>query len=124
MDVDASSSSGTFGYHSGSRTEPLPPRRHDDDQQLDNTAAEQVPSQPVSSEPNQTHDAEQPRSEYGRISPSFQWGGESNPEPQISKEDDLIPEGSSQEADEASSSTDKGKTRAATVEDLNDDDMD
>lgn len=104
--------------------EPLPPRRHDDDQQLDNTAAEQVPSQPVSSEPNQTHDAEQPRSEYGRISPSFQWGGESNPEPQISKEDDLIPEGSSQEADEASSSTDKGKTRAATVEDLNDDDMD
>lgn len=106
-------------------SETLPPRAPDNDQQLDNTTADEASSQPVSSESNQAHEAEQPRNEYDRISHSFQWGDESTTEPQNSKKDDLISEDPSQEADAASSSTDKGKARAATVEeDDDDDDMD
>jgi E3 ubiquitin-protein ligase synoviolin len=103
--------------------EPLPPRSSADDQPLDTTTTEEIPSQPVSSESNPLNETEQPRNEYDRINPSFQWGVENNTEAHVTKNDDVIPESSSQDADTASSSTDKGKSRATTVEDINDDDM-
>lgn len=104
--------------------EPLPQRASDADQPLDTTTTQENPSQPVSSEPNPPTETDQSRDEYDGISPSFQVGGENESEPQNSKNDDLVPDSSSRDADAASSSSDKGKARAPTVEDLNDDDMD
>ncbi|QGA20040.1 hypothetical protein EYB26_007740 [Talaromyces marneffei] len=104
--------------------EPLPPRVSDDNQALHTTTTQESSFQPVSSESNTPNETEQPRNEYDRIIPSFQWGAENNAEPQNSNKDDVSLEVPNQDADTASSSTDKGKARAAAVEDLNDDDMD
>ncbi|GAM38702.1 hypothetical protein TCE0_033r09645 [Talaromyces pinophilus] len=104
--------------------EPLPPRSSNDDQPLDTPATQEHTSQPVNREPNPSNESEQTRNDYDRINPSFQWGGDNNTEAQDTKKDDVIPESPSQDAAASSSSTDKGKGRAATVEDLHDDDMD
>jgi E3 ubiquitin-protein ligase synoviolin len=104
--------------------EPLPPRSSNEDQPLDTATTQEHPSQPINRESNPPNETEQVRNEYGRISPSFQWGGDSNTDVQVTKADDAIPESSNQGADASSSSTGKGKARDATVEHLNDDDTD
>ncbi|EED16112.1 RING finger protein [Talaromyces stipitatus ATCC 10500] len=103
--------------------EPLPPRASNDNQLSDTTTSTQDNQllHVSNNESNPPTETEKPRNEYNRISPSFQWGGDRNTDSQHSKKNDIPADSSSsQNADAASSSDDKGKARATTVEDLND----
>lgn len=97
--------------------EALPPRPSGGDQSTSTTATQENPSNP-SGEVDPPSQNGQQRNGFGGISPSFQWPGEGNTESQNDKRDG--PDSDSIAEDATSSSNDKGKARAATVEDLND----
>lgn len=91
--------------------EALPPRPADEHQ----------PNISTSSSTAQSSSTPQPRTEYGRINPSFQWGTANSND--TTKQDEVVPAAQPASDNAASSSSapqDKGKARATTVEDADD----